>query len=460
MKRTNLLFSFLSLILDVIVLFGTFLFAYFLRYMFPLTALPYGIKISIGEYLQILFLVVPIWVIIFSIFGLYKIGSSYRIATVLIKILWAVSFSVVFSITVMFVLKNVDFSRLMVIYIWVVAIVSLSIFRILFHLLNRLLLRKGIGLKRVIILGKNKKTDLLLRYIGNDPNSGYKLVKVFRVNKKPSIPELKRIIKKEKIDEVIQSEPFTNPQKNLNFLEVLQENQVAYKQVPSLLEVKKGRFHLDTLGDVPILEFRGTPLEGWGRIVKRLFDFIFSLIAIVVLSPFFLIIAMVIRLDSPGPIFFKQKRVSKGRDFYLYKFRSMIKGADKLKKKLKELNEREGPMFKIKNDPRVTKVGRFLRKSRLDELPQLFNVLRGEMSLIGPRPHLQDEIKNYKKHHKKVLFIKPGITGLAQISGASDLDFEDEVRLDAYYIDNWSFWLDLIILAKTIGVVASRKGAS
>jgi len=177
--------------------------------------------------------------------------------------------------------------------------------------------------------------------------------------------------------------------------------------------------------------------------------------------PFFIIIAAVIKIDSKGPVFFKQKRVAKRGYFYLYKFRSMVDNAESLKKKLMHKNERkEGILFKIKNDPRITKAGKILRKTRIDELPQFINVLKGEISLVGPRPHLPNEVKKYKRRHRIVLAIKPGVTGMAQVSGASDLSFEDEVRLDAYYIENWSLFLDFIIIIKTFMVVFKGQGAA
>lgn len=154
------------------------------------------------------------------------------------------------------------------------------------------------------------------------------------------------------------------------------------------------------------------------------------------------------------------KRISQRREFDLYKFRSMIKNAEELKNNLMEYNERkDSPLFKMKNDPRITRIGRFLRKYRIDELPQLFNVLRGEMSLVGPRPHQPDEIEKYEKHHKKVLLIKPGVTGMAQISGSSDLPFEEEVRLDTYYIENWSLSKDIYILLKTLIILFKDRSA-
>jgi len=185
--------------------------------------------------------------------------------------------------------------------------------------------------------------------------------------------------------------------------------------------------------------------------IKRIMDFFGALIGLVVLSPLFVVIAFLIKWDSEGPVFKKLKRVSKGREFYLYKFRSMVKDAEKFKKELLFLNERkDGPFFKIKNDPRITRFGKFLRKYHLDELPQLINVLKGEISLVGPRPHEPEEVETYKDKYKEVILAKAGITGLSQISGASLLPFKEEMRLDYKYIKNHSIWLDIKILFRTI----------
>jgi len=210
-----------------------------------------------------------------------------------------------------------------------------------------------------------------------------------------------------------------------------------------------------------MVEVKRTALDGWGRILKRVFDLIFSFLLLIIFSPLFLILGIIIKMDSQGPIFYHAKRIGAyGREIKIWKFRSMVKNADKLKQKLLAENEREdGPLFKMEADPRVTRVGRFIRKWSLDELPQFLNAFKGDMSLVGPRPHEPNEVKQYEKHHKKLLNIKPGITGLAQVSGRSDLDFEEEVRLDTFYIENWSLWLDLIILIKTPLVVLLRKGA-
>ena len=193
----------------------------------------------------------------------------------------------------------------------------------------------------------------------------------------------------------------------------------------------------------------------------RMFDVVLSVIALVILSPLFLSIALLIKLDSQGTVLYKSRRIGWRKQFLMVcKFRSMIRNADALKQKLEEQSHRvDGPLFKVKNDPRVTRTGKFLRRYSIDEWPQLLNVLKGNMSLVGPRPHLPEEVDKYTDFQKRVFAVKPGITGLAQISGRSDLPFDEEVRLDLQYVEEWSPWLDLWILWRTVWVVLRGEGA-
>jgi len=242
-------------------------------------------------------------------------------------------------------------------------------------------------------------------------------------------------------------------------LDFCREKNIVFKFIPDMFQSQAALFEMETLSDITLIEVKRTPLDGWGRVIKRVIDIVFSSLALVVLFPFFLLIALGIKLDSAGSVYARLDRVGQTKKrFKLYKFRSMFKGTHRMKynpdgtlsEEFKKLNERgEGPLFKTHNDPRVTKFGRFIRKTHLDEFPQLFNVLKGDMSLVGPRPHEPEEVAKYEKRHRKLLTIKPGITGMSQVNGSSDLDFEREVKLDVFYIENWSLSLDVILLFKT-----------
>lgn len=196
------------------------------------------------------------------------------------------------------------------------------------------------------------------------------------------------------------------------------------------------------------------------EVIKRLIDIVCSFLGVLVLSPLFIIIAIIIKMTSKGPVFFSQKRVGKnGKEFDMYKFRSMVVNAEELKEKLAAKNEMSGPMFKMKDDPRVTKVGKFIRKTSIDELPQLWNVLKGDMSLVGPRPSLPKEVAQFDKWMHKRLEVKPGLTCYWQVSGRSNIDFEDWMKLDIKYVDERSTWIDIKLIFKTVGVLFGDKNA-
>jgi exopolysaccharide biosynthesis polyprenyl glycosylphosphotransferase len=253
-------------------------------------------------------------------------------------------------------------------------------------------------------------------------------------------------------------------------LEFCRANQLGFKMTPDLFLVRSYHVKVETVSGVPIMEFRRSPLDGWGRIIKRLVDLVGSTILIILTSPLMLISAIFVKITSKGPILYVQERVGLEKNFQFYKFRTMKteyclgedyggQKAQKMFKKLSKHNEADGPIFKLKDDPRLTLVGRLLRKTSIDELPQFFNVLRGNMSLIGPRPPIPEEVKQYTNWQRRRLGVKPGITGLWQVSGRSEVSFDEWVKLDAYYIENWSLWLDFQIFLKTIWVVIKGRGA-
>jgi len=230
--------------------------------------------------------------------------------------------------------------------------------------------------------------------------------------------------------------------------------------VPDLFQMAFSRVAVDNLNGIPLLGTREPVLRDWQVLFKRILDVLMASLGLLILSPLLLVIAVAIRLDSPGPVIFKQRRVGRhGAEFTCLKFRSMFCDAESKVCLLRDQNEATGPLFKMRNDPRMTRAGRFLRRTSLDELPQFWNVLRGEVSVIGPRPALPSEVKEYAPWHQRRLEVPPGITGLWQVSGRSDLTFDEMVLLDVYYIENWSPFLDLRILLKTIPTVILGSGA-
>jgi exopolysaccharide biosynthesis polyprenyl glycosylphosphotransferase len=229
---------------------------------------------------------------------------------------------------------------------------------------------------------------------------------------------------------------------------------------PALTDVAGPRIHTRPVAGLPLIHVEAPEFRGGRKLVKGFFDRSAALIALTLAAPLLVVIAIAIKLDGRGPVFFRQTRVGlSGKKFGVFKFRTMVVNAEEVLAQLKARNETDGLMFKMRDDPRVTRVGRFLRRYSLDELPQLVNVLLGQMSLVGPRPPLPREVARYDGDVARRLLVKPGITGLWQVSGRSDLTWEDGIRLDLYYVENWSLTADLSILWKTLGAVVASRGA-
>lgn len=371
--------------------------------------------------------------------------------------------------TVIFFAKYKFFSRL----IFFVGVTLLCTFlggwRIIKRLIVRKLIREGFHNINTLIVGANEAGKMVLEEIKKRPYLGLKIVGFLDESKNPfidGIPILGRlsdfieIAQKHFVDEVIIAmPPAEKPASQL--MKEAKKMRLGVRTVPENFEEALPILDVSHIGIIPLLTYKVRKPHPSEAFFKRSFDVAVSLILIILLLLPFIIIAILIKIDSPGPVLFIKKRVgAKGVNFNFYKFRSMVKGADKLKAQLSEKNEvKDKVIFKIKKDPRVTRIGRFLRKYSLDELPQLFNVLKGDMSLVGPRPPLPGEVEKYNCYHIDRLSIKPGITGLSQIRGRSDLSFSRWVKWDMWYINNWSFWLDMRILLWTIPAVIKGKGA-
>ncbi len=469
MKKSKIIFGVLRLPFDFIAIMAALLLAYYIR---PFTDLIPGVQFvyapellpNLSDYIRFSVIASVFLIILFIFFGkLYSMKVTERFGRTVLKIFLWVSAWLMFIIAYYFlVVHQLFFSRIALAHIWLFTIVFVSIVRFLILSLQSFLLKFNIGRTRVLIVGVNSIADQCYEKLKNDKR--YKIIgalsnklesrKIGSLKIVGTFEQLEQIVKKYKVEEIIQADE----ESASDLLGYCRSNQIKYYFIPDLLRIQRTNVEMEMVGDVPMISLKQTPLEGWGAVWKRFFDFLFSLVFVIILIPIWVIVSIAIKIDSKGPIIYKSKRKYRNKVFNVYKFRSMRIDADKIKSELREQNERKGPLFKIKNDPRITKLGRFLRKASIDELPQLFNVLIGNMSLVGPRPHLPEEVDQYKKHHYQVFALKPGISGLAQTRGRSNLDFEEEVKLDIYYIENWTPWLDLKIILKSIGVVLRADG--
>ena len=419
-------------------------------------------------YLKIVMVIALLWLFIFALAGLYNIKGAWKIISEFYRVVLACSTGLMLIVIIIFLRRELFDSRFIVLAAWILAIVYISISRALIRWLQRYLFKYNIGVHRVVFVGNTRTTDNLIQEFSQSKSSGYEVVKRYRDFSIESSQQLAELIGLKQIDEVIQSDPNLTKAETLRLFDFADEHHLAFKFAADLLGTKVLKTEVAQLAGVPIVEVKRTPLDGWGRIVKRLFDIVVSLLIIIVLSPVYILTAIIIKIDSRGPVFFSRRdddsklnRIGQGgKPFHYFKFRSMKPKSDNLRyTELADKDMRKGdPVVKIKDDPRITRFGRFIRRLSIDELPEMFLVVKGDMSLVGPRPHLPEEVAKYEHHHKKVLTIKPGITGMAQISGRSDLSFEEEVKLDTYYIENWSLLIDMAILLRTpLAIIRSRK---
>ncbi|MGB3217435.1 MAG: sugar transferase, partial [Anaerolineae bacterium] len=363
-------------------------------------------------------------------------------------------------------------SRLIYVYTGIFIAVFRIVSRIVFRAWLWRLRRRGIGVDRLLIVGAGEVGRMVMRSVVAQPELGYEIVGFLdddpgksntalgRLRGLGTLDSLQDVLKSMPIDEVIVALPWHAHRKIVQVVQEVQQANVRPRIVPDLFALMLGRVQLDQINGIPLIGMQPVAITGFNLAVKRLLDVLVSILALTLAAPFWLLIPIAIKLDSPGPVLFNQVRIGRaGRPFVVHKFRSMVVDAEEQKDSLRSLNEADGPLFKIKEDPRTTRVGRLIRRTSLDELPQFLNVLKGDMSLVGPRPALPEEVAQYEEWHKRRLEASPGITGLWQVSGRSLVGFEEMVLLDTFYCENWSFGLDLKILFKTIPRVILGEGA-
>jgi exopolysaccharide biosynthesis polyprenyl glycosylphosphotransferase len=397
--------------------------------------------------------------------GRQWLDQSYRIINATAK-------STVVMLAVTFVLQPLEYSRLLLIEAGFIAAVLLSASRAIQNTIIGQLHRRGVRAHRAIIVGAGEIGRTVMRTVVARPGLGYRIVgfvddnpekgnsSIGRFEGLGPIKNLPTLIDDHDVDEVIITLPWMYHRKIMGVVRACERKNVRVHIVPDLFQMSLSRVDVDDLGGVPLVGVREVGFGQKVRAIKRALDIAGAALGLTLGAPLLGLIAAAIRLDSPGPIIFRQTRVgADGKQFEMYKFRSMVEGAEEELDELRDFNEVEGPIFKMRDDPRVTRVGRILRRFSLDELPQFWNVLRGDMSMVGPRPPLPSEVTEYIEWHKKRLEVRPGVTGLWQVSGRSLVSFDEQCLLDIYYIENWSLWLDFKILLRTIPHIFFGDGA-
>jgi len=457
---------------DLILIVTAFFLSYWIRDRF--LSVPYGKLVPIDAYLWLLLLILPTWSFLMYYFGLYASFRTKPLWAEPLAILKVVLLGTLLVGATIFVFKLHDLSRLFVVIFGGMVFVLVSMERITIRVIAKQARWKGLNTRNILLVGTGRRAREIAKVLEDHKEWGFKLIGLISDSgdSEPTtaggypviadVHQVPGILQHRVVDEVI----FAVSRKKLEELETIfllcEELGIRARVAVNFFPHMIARVHLDDLYGVPLLTFTTTPYNEFSLALKRVFDLVVSGVLMVVLFPVFLILVGAIELTSPGPVFFKQTRVGlNGRRFTLYKFRSMVQDAEARKQELMHLNEMEGPAFKIKGDPRLTPVGKFLRRTSLDELPQLINVLNGDMSIVGPRPPLPEEVNQYKRWQRRRLSMKPGMTCLWQIRGRSHIvDFNKWMELDLQYIDNWSLQLDFEIFLKTIPVVLLGKGAS
>ncbi len=458
-------------LLDTLLINIAFILAYHARYEWqwirPVGEANY---VPLREYIPVSLALTLILLVVYKVEGLYdrRRGTNW-LDEVYIIFIGALA-GMAIMIVIFFLYRPYFYSRLLFGYAGLFIVIALSLSRLVLRQIRTGLQRRGIGVDRVLIVGAGEVGKAIMRSIMALPELGYYIVgfvddrgqeeAIGRFPALGSAKELPRLLREQAVDEAIIALPWTSHEEILKIATQCERVGVQTSIVPDLFQLSLNRVAVEDIGGIPLLGMKEVSIRGWNLALKRALDVFVSAIALILLSPLILLIAILIRLESPGPALFRQTRIGRdGKPFTLYKFRSMRQEAEEERDKLRDLDEAQGVFFKIRDDPRRTRLGRFLRRISLDETPQLYNVLRGEMSLVGPRPALREEVQRYQEWHRRRLEILPGVTGLWQVRGRSDLTFDEMVMLDLFYGENWSFWLDFKILVMTIPTVLLGRGA-
>lgn len=475
-SRNAKFYSLFLLIIDALTLLIAFALAYIIRVQYdprPLLASIYA-----TEYIISFLIIVPFWLFIFAILGLYQSNTYNRRLVEWGKIIVGCFIGILLVIGWEYVTEKPLFpARLVTVYAFFGTAFLIIFEREILRIIRSLMFRYGKGTSRVLIIGDSEATHDIITSLADTKRSGYHIVAVagpksvvpsdLKIQHFSSIEQALEKIKELKITTIIQTDLYDSEDRNQQILGAAQVHHINYSFIPGEAEFYSGKNTVDVFLGYPMISVSQTPLIGWGEIAKRIFDVIVVMILLIVLSPVFLVLIVLQKIFNPGPVFYVSKRLSRfSEPVKLIKFRSMSAeyGKHDAAAEFRAMGREDLAIEyeknrKVADDPRITRFGKFLRDTSLDELPQFFNVLRGDLSLVGPRPILPQEVKFSENRTALLHSVKSGVTGLWQVSGRSNLSFDERIELELFYAQNWSFWLDIKILFRTIGVVIRKQGA-
>lgn len=462
-NNASVFYALLLIVGDCLALIAAFTVAYILRV--KLDPRPLIEQIPALTYLRVFLTVLPFWILVHAFIGLYSPSVYERRFSQLGRLLIGSFLGILVVIGYDFITNGSLFpARLVAAYGFGLGFGFLVLIRTIAGMLKESLYSFGLGISNVIIIGDTPATLAIANSISNTPKTGQRVLAVVASKAEgfknyASFEEATTRLR-QPIHSIIQTELYHDSAQNNQILTYAQQHHSAYRFVPGNSDLFVGNIDVELFAGLPMIAVHQTALIGWGRIAKKLFDLSVSSLLLIIASPFMIIISFML-LFSGGEVFFRQTRLTRfNQKFRVYKFRTLKTAYNGLSPEdgfakmgrpdLADLYRKNGDQ--VPNDPRFSLIGRFLRRVSLDELPQLFNVIRGELSLVGPRALVPEELNLYAKRHA-ILSVKSGLTGLAQVSGRRNISFDERRQLDIYYVQNWSFWLDLVILAKTIRVI-------
>lgn len=475
-RRNSKLYSFILMLVDALVLIIAFVSAYIARVV--LDTRPLLQEVYKYDYLFSALIIVPFWVAVFALIGLYQPKTYNRRLVEWAKIFVGAFLGILLVIGWEYVSgRDIFPARLVTVYAFAGSFVLIVFEREIMRLIRTISYRYGRGIRRVLIIGSSGATSDIATSLADTHKSGHAVVAI--AGPKRILPDTSsalhfstpeaalKNIKELGITTIIQTDLYENPTRNQAILGAAQMHHIDYNFIPAESEFYSGKNTVDVFLGYPMITVYQTPLVGWGAIVKRGFDLTAGSLIALLLSPIILVTLIIKKIVDPGPAFYVSRRLSRfSQPIEMIKFRSMGAqyGSKDAAEEFREMGrpdlaEEYEKHRKVANDPRITPFGKFLRASSIDELPQIFNVLKGDISLVGPRPILPQEVRMAKGRTALLHSVKSGMTGLWQVSGRSDLSFEDRIELELFYAQNWTFWLDIKILFKTLWVVLKGRGA-